>query len=248
MMQLEATIAAPQAAPTRIISLISSLGSASVKAPRELSAELQARLEGIAVSHGGEVNLHGRLFAQWMHHAFPSECPYPHEAGTTNPLSPEGWMDEETEASEEERKQHIDADTCGPEQAAAEWNGELPWSDTEELLSEVAELRVQTKTTRQVESSCRGQVAFGILSLVVLVGVVAAPRAALRQKVQKWAAIAKCNPRLVLVSAIIAVAFATNMVNRFLIIFMFVGGLAIKSISGSPCVPAKALEKEKCMV
>merc|ERR1719281_2166442 len=24
------------------------------------------------------VQLHGRLFAQWLHYAFPHECPYPH--------------------------------------------------------------------------------------------------------------------------------------------------------------------------
>ena len=26
--------------------------------------------------------LHGRLFAQWMHHAFPRHCPFPHVSGT----------------------------------------------------------------------------------------------------------------------------------------------------------------------
>merc|ERR1719401_3031441 len=32
---------------------------------------LVARLEQIAAHHGGLVPLHGRLFAQWMHHAYP---------------------------------------------------------------------------------------------------------------------------------------------------------------------------------
>ncbi len=40
----------------------------------------------------GRVPLHGRLFAQWMHHVFPRECPYPHVAGTVNPLRPEDFV------------------------------------------------------------------------------------------------------------------------------------------------------------
>ena len=35
-------------------------------------------MEQVASHHGGKVPLHGRLFAQWLHHAFPRECPYPH--------------------------------------------------------------------------------------------------------------------------------------------------------------------------
>ena len=27
--------------------------------------------------NGGEVPLHGLLFAQWLHYAFPNECPHP---------------------------------------------------------------------------------------------------------------------------------------------------------------------------
>ena len=40
-----------------------------------------ARLDEIASLHAGPVPLHSRLFRQWMHHAYPRECPYPHEAG-----------------------------------------------------------------------------------------------------------------------------------------------------------------------
>merc|ERR1719378_337673 len=43
----------------------------------------------VAEHHGGEVPLHGRLFAQWMHYAFPHECPYPHTStSAVVPLSP----------------------------------------------------------------------------------------------------------------------------------------------------------------
>merc|ERR1719510_1271716 len=46
--------------------------------PRPLPASLVAKLSGIAAHNGGAVPLHGRLFTQWLHFAFPHECPYPH--------------------------------------------------------------------------------------------------------------------------------------------------------------------------
>jgi len=90
---LEKEIAAPEATPERIAELISKLPSSSVSAPRALSATLRARLNDIAASHGGKVQLHGRLFAQWMHHAYPRECAFPHMSGTTSQQKPEAWTE-----------------------------------------------------------------------------------------------------------------------------------------------------------
>merc|ERR1719183_3110636 len=89
---LERQIAAPETAPARIASLVSELPSSSVTAPRKLPTALIDRLAEIAAEHDGSVPLHGRLFAQWMHHAFPRECPYPHLSDTTNPLMPDEWL------------------------------------------------------------------------------------------------------------------------------------------------------------
>merc|ERR1719272_2221336 len=98
----------------QIIQLVSSLSSDTVVAPRFLSAPLMRRLHSIAESNAGQIPLHGRLFAQWMHHAFPRECPFPHEGGT-NPQTPDEWMQksghESAEASEEEMQAHVDLDT-----------------------------------------------------------------------------------------------------------------------------------------
>merc|ERR1719410_623750 len=105
---------------------------------RDDCEDLMQRLDEIAALHGGEVRIHGRLFSQFMHHAFPGECAFPHEAGSSAPITPDEWMGLDTEASEEERMQHLSDDTCGPEQAAAEWNVELPWSHAEELLTREA--------------------------------------------------------------------------------------------------------------
>merc|ERR1719191_520311 len=85
MAHIEQEVAAPSATPERLAAIVSALPSASKPANRTLSVELRKRLDEVAQFHGGEVPLHGRLFAQWMHHAYPRECVFPHISGTTKP-------------------------------------------------------------------------------------------------------------------------------------------------------------------
>jgi len=133
---LEADIAAPEATPAHIAKLISELSSSSIVAPRQLSQVLLERLGEIAATHGGTVPLHGRLFAQWMHHAFPRECPYHHISGTTSPQTPDEWLEstgEETTATQQEMQTHVDtAANVQTEEGPSERH--LPWSHEEELL------------------------------------------------------------------------------------------------------------------
>jgi len=133
--QLEAQIAAPKAKPQRIAELVMALTSTSVAAPRELSPSLLHRLDEIADEHDGSIWLHGRLFAQWMHHAFPRECPYPHLSGTTNPLTPDEWVKtigKDESATEEEMKAY--AAKARLNDALDAGMVPLPWSSVEELL------------------------------------------------------------------------------------------------------------------
>merc|ERR1712048_1223009 len=68
----------------------------------KLSPGMKDQLHDIArASPGGLVPLHGRLFAQWLHYAFPRECPFPHRSGETVALSPLEFGDQYA-ASEEE--------------------------------------------------------------------------------------------------------------------------------------------------
>merc|ERR1719401_2769209 len=89
---IERQIAAPEATPERIAAFVATMSSSSMAGPSVLSRALLSRLDEIANSHGGMVQLHGRLFAQWMHHTFPRECPFPHVSGTTNPQTPDEWL------------------------------------------------------------------------------------------------------------------------------------------------------------
>jgi len=134
---LESSIAAPSASPEKVAQLVAALPSDSVDAPRNLSAPLLSRLRQIAEHHDGQVQLHGRLFTQWMPHAYPLECPYPHAAGTTSPMTQDQWLDltgaEDVMASEEER--HRVAGLSKPALEEDEF-GELPWLHLEELVVE----------------------------------------------------------------------------------------------------------------
>jgi len=133
MSHLEKEIDAPQAEPSIIAAIVSSLPSSTVEAPRSLPSTLLGRLDEAAAAHGGTVQLHGRLFGQWMHHAFPRECPFPHVSGSINPQSPDEWMSsqgEESFASKDVMRQRADtaSQDRGEEQELQHWTAE------EELL------------------------------------------------------------------------------------------------------------------
>merc|ERR1740138_1498619 len=81
---LEEHMGKPSASPSEIVSLIADLSSSTVPSNRTLPAWLLQRLDEVASHHGGQVPLHGRLFAQWMHYAYPRECSYPRALGETN--------------------------------------------------------------------------------------------------------------------------------------------------------------------
>jgi len=135
---LESRVKDSSATPATIAELVSNLPSDTVHAPRNLSMALHARLKDIAHIHGGSVPLHGRLFAQWMHHAYPRECRYPHAIGVVNRISPNDWMDlmdvDTAEASEGDMEAHVSYDEqiilTGALKAEA-----LPWSMAEELIA-----------------------------------------------------------------------------------------------------------------
>jgi hypothetical protein len=121
---VEREIGAPQASASRLVEVVSKLQSSTVAAPRALSSELLGRLDEVATHHGGSVPLHGRLFAQWLHHAYPRECPYPHTAGSTNPMTADQWMQEKgsqsTTASKEEMQLHVQDEAALPAKSSAE--------------------------------------------------------------------------------------------------------------------------------
>jgi len=136
---VEQEVRQPSAPSSQIAAVISGLQSDTVHAPRNLSSALLGRLQQIADLHGGNVPLHGRLFAQWMHHAFPRECSFPHVIGATNRVSPTEWMDamdlDSAEVSEIDMTNLVatsdELDVIAPESTAEL----LPWTMAEELVA-----------------------------------------------------------------------------------------------------------------
>jgi hypothetical protein len=75
--ELEEVVRGPWADPSHLLRVLQNMSSPTVDAPRDISAPLVTKLQSIAEQHAGTVPLHGRLFQQWMHFAFPNECAYP---------------------------------------------------------------------------------------------------------------------------------------------------------------------------
>merc|ERR1719281_2443594 len=84
---LEKDLGAPMASVSEILQSVDSMPIGS-----NINTKVRARLEEIASQHSGKVPLHGRLFAQWLHHAFPHECPMPHAVGASiAQMTPAEW-------------------------------------------------------------------------------------------------------------------------------------------------------------
>lgn len=134
---IEQKISAPAATPGQIASLVAAMASSTTPANREIPARLLQRLEDIAGANEGMVPLHGRMFAQWMHHAYPRECPYPHMSGTLTSMRAahfEKATGIATTMSDADLRDHI-AGAVEPVQTTAP---EIQWSHEDEFYVEQA--------------------------------------------------------------------------------------------------------------
>merc|ERR1719498_1383851 len=101
-------------------------------------------LNQVAEVHGGQVPLHGRLFAQWMHHAYPRECSYPQYLETAISELPQefkaktglsDWASKtEKKASEKEERVTAEAEAAALAEEKAQC---IPWTAGEELVAPV---------------------------------------------------------------------------------------------------------------
>merc|ERR1719352_538646 len=104
MSKLERVIGSAGASPDLIITEISKTSTSTVSAPHKVPERMVHRLQTVADRNDGVVPIYGRLFAQWLHFAFPRECPFPHPSGSTNPLTPDDYWKTTTEKATLARK------------------------------------------------------------------------------------------------------------------------------------------------
>jgi len=127
---LEAAIPAATASTPEIIRAVESMPDTFSLEGEKVSETLRSRLEEVAALHGGKVPMHGRLFAQWLHYAFPRECPFPHLVGTVNPQTPVKYEQvlgvDSTDASDEEVEEFLQSEAArvapSPDAGEAMWN------------------------------------------------------------------------------------------------------------------------------
>jgi len=86
--ELEVAVRSASATVEDILAAVDEMEEEHVR----IGGSLRLRLTEVSLRHGGQVRLHSRLFAQWLHYVFPHECPFPHTAGTVSQASAMEYM------------------------------------------------------------------------------------------------------------------------------------------------------------
>jgi len=153
---IEAHVTSPTASVSQIVEAIESTPQGG-----SISPELLEKLTEIASINDGQVPIHGRLLAQWLHFVFPHECPYPHMGGLA-PKTQEQWraqVGEEGESvSEEEVRQHFQAET----------RSRPPSKDAGKAMWVLQETLLESSTPSDRSSSS----AFMVLRLAAMLGMI----------------------------------------------------------------------------
>jgi len=140
MEALERSIAQPVAPPGLITELVAALPTDTVAAPRNLSGSLRRKLDAIAAQQHGFVPLHGKMFAQWLHHAFPNECPRPVASDAAAPLTHDEWSEktQTDSAATEQEMLHVKVLAEAVQEPSPSRDLDetaLQWSEEEELVT-----------------------------------------------------------------------------------------------------------------
>jgi hypothetical protein len=88
---LERNIGKPEATAEEIISVVSGLSTATTC--NILPDDLQVKLHTIADKNHGQVLLHGKAFAEWMHFVYPRECTWQQKYGPAYSQTEEEWLE-----------------------------------------------------------------------------------------------------------------------------------------------------------
>jgi len=139
--EIESHVRAPTATADRLIGVVGNVSTLTVDAPRRLPPGLAQRLRDIAAKRrGGLVPLHGRLFAEWLHFAFPHECPFPHAVGDAAVHSVGFWDGQHVAHNDTEQEEVRARFAVAPDEelhSGPTDHGARSWVEEEVLLMEV---------------------------------------------------------------------------------------------------------------
>jgi hypothetical protein len=224
MGKLEQNISSPSATPERIAAVVGTFSTDTVQLQGSLGEKVIKRLQDIADTNGGQVNLHGRLFAQWMHHVFPRECPYPHEAGSTKPQTTDDWIKNTGRgvAVSDEEIQEIEEKTCpafsilangDAKGCSEEEDADLPWTNSEELLDHSVTQPITQTSSLKDESQMQYLLVIPCLVTTCVALVL------LDRKCSSISSDMQARFRLcVMVLGITSLAVALDLVNKFMLV------------------------------
>jgi len=160
--EIERAFQKPVAPVDKMLNLVANMTNFDDERP-DLNGTLGAQLHRIAEVHGGQVPLHGRLFAQWLHYVFPRECPFPHKTGATVSQTPaergDGML-----ASKDEVEQHASTrnDQTVKSFLAEEEDVMSQWTEDEELIGDYSgQLNAHREMSRWAASG-------GVLIIILL--------------------------------------------------------------------------------
>merc|ERR1719296_696209 len=167
--QVEAAVGAPVATEEEILAAVGDLTNGDDE-DAKIDDAMRDQLRRMAETQGGKVPLHGRLFAQWLHYAFPRECPFPHRAGTAAARTPTQFGESFAVTSEDVNK-HVTEDIVQKDLGGAnasvdfgEWMSQ--WSEEEELLADYStQLREPWGASRFLLAGGALAALLGLLSL-----------------------------------------------------------------------------------
>jgi len=137
--QVEQAVQGPIAPPEQVMMAVMNMTEEDDRG--RFQGHLLKQLDRIAQAHRGKIPLHGRLFGQWMHYAFPQECPVAHRAGSVQAKSPAEFGDEflvTPEAVKKHTKAAKKRADVSDTSVDGLWASELE-ADDEELLTDYVE-------------------------------------------------------------------------------------------------------------
>eukprot|EP00927_Polykrikos_kofoidii_P002770 TRINITY_DN1110_c0_g1_i1.p1 TRINITY_DN1110_c0_g1~~TRINITY_DN1110_c0_g1_i1.p1 ORF type:complete len:571 (+),score=79.44 TRINITY_DN1110_c0_g1_i1:57-1769(+) len=165
---VEDAVGGPVARPEEILPIIGNVTGIDEESAK-LDVALRDQLQQIAKIHGGQVPLHGRLFAQWLHFAFPRECQFPLRTGAHTSQSPSQYG-ENSLVSQDVVDSHkaMQNASSSLERNSDDVQWISQWSEEEELLSDY-KLQMESPWDR----SSRGKFVSGAVLMGIVWSVIA---------------------------------------------------------------------------